>query len=545
MRRACLLSLVPAAIFAQQASFEGTAIDKQSQQPLSGVHVSLITGVSGGPTGAYGAMTDRTGHFSIATIRPGMYLMICDRPGYLHVVNKESGIPNVSLKPGQQLKDFKIEMTPRAVLSGRVLDENGDPMQGVSVETVALPPENLSIMQSAFGQMDRLRGTDDRGEFRIIVVPGKYNLKATIPGNQSDYSASLPERRNDGSILPPYAATFYPGTAVKGRATTVDAIAGRETSGLEIRMTRQQGISITGIVSGVPEGMQRPNVQLVTLREGTNMPVNSRGTSVGPDGKFTFTGIEPATYRVYATYYKDSKVTLASRTVELRAEGSDPAPVSLMLQPTADVNGSLIIEGAAPGSPATKRTVRLDPVGMWINNASGQTDRDNNFQASGLMPGKYKVKVEALPENAYVKAIEMDGNVIADDNIEIGDTARSVPLKITVSLNGAQISGRVLDAEGNKLLTPIAMIALIKGPNPEDLTQAEVTPDSRYSFKALRPGKYRIIGINPFDQAIDTNGDARTMLAKLSARGEEIEINEGDRIAKDVKLLSKEALNAK
>ena len=38
-----------------------------------------------GFTGAYGAMSDRTGHFSIATIRPGTYILLPERAGYLHV----------------------------------------------------------------------------------------------------------------------------------------------------------------------------------------------------------------------------------------------------------------------------------------------------------------------------------------------------------------------------------------------------------------------------------------------------------------------------
>jgi len=543
MRRAFLLSLVPAAIFAQQASFEGTAVDKQSQQPLKGVHISPVTGVMGGATGSYGAITDSAGHFSIATTRPGMYLMICDRPGYLHVVTKEAGIPNVSLKPGQQMKDFKIEMTPRAVLSGRVLDENGDPMQGVSVETVAVGGENVSIMQSAFGQMDRDRGTDDRGEFRLIVVPGKYNLKATMRGNQFDYGASLPERRNDGATVPPYTATFYPGTAVKGRATTIDAISGRETSGLEIRMTRQQGSSITGIVSGVPEGMQRPNVQLVQLREGTNQPMSSRGTSVGPDGKFTFGNIDPATYRVYATYMRDGKVTHATRSVELRVDAGDPAPVALALQATDEVSGTVVIEGEPPDAAAQKRTVRLEPVGIWINGANGETDSKNNFTAGGLAPGKYRVRVSPLPDNAYVKSIEINGQSSANDSIDIGESGGTQRIKIVVSLKGAQVSGMVLDSDGGRLLTPLAIVGLLKGKELEDMNSAEVTPDARYSFKALRPGKYRLIGLNPFNTNPDS--DTRAFFSKLYERGEEIEIKEGDRITKDVKLQPKEATNAK
>src|SRR5437870_4750256 len=100
MRSATLFLLLPAALLAQQASLEGVALDKVTGQPLPGVHIMLITGVMNGVTGSYGAVSDRTGHFSIATVRPGTYLMLCDRSGYLHAVPKDAGIPNLSLKPG-------------------------------------------------------------------------------------------------------------------------------------------------------------------------------------------------------------------------------------------------------------------------------------------------------------------------------------------------------------------------------------------------------------------------------------------------------------
>jgi hypothetical protein len=452
----------------------------------------------------------------------------------------------VALKPGQQLKDFKVEMTPRAILSGRVVDENGDPMQGVSVDAVALDSGSVSMMQGMMGSMDRDRGTDDHGEFRLTVVPGKYQLKATARGNFGENygQPSLPERRNDGSTLPPYTATFYPSTAVKARATTVDATPGRETSGLEIHMTRQQGLSITGIVSGVPEGMQRPNVQLIQLREGTNQPQGSRGTSVGPDGKFSFVGIEPATYRLYATYFKDGKVTLASRSVEVKVDGADPAPLALSLQAAIDASGTLTIEGDPPNAAAQKRTIRLEPIGVWINSGYGETDAKNNFTVSGVAPGKYHLRVDPMPENGYVKTIEMDGATVATDIVEVSEGNRSPRLKVTVSKGGGQIAGRVLDSEGNKLLTPLAMVSLLSGPNLEDVITAEITPNSQYTLKALRPGKYRLLGVNPFDTSPDM-GDQRTWFLKLFDKAEEIEVKEGDRISKDVKLLSKEALRAK
>jgi hypothetical protein len=58
----------------------------------------------------------------------------------------------------------------------------------------------------------------------------------------------------------------------------------------------------------------------------------------------------------------------------------------------------------------------------------------------------------------------------------------------------------------------------------------------------VRPGKYRLIGLNPFDMNIDNE---HSWFKTLFDRGEEIELKENDRITKDVKLLPKEDANAK
>ena len=538
MRSAILLLLLPAAILAQQASLEGIALDKVTGQPLPGVHIMLITGVMNGVTGSYGAMSDREGHFSIATVRPGTYLLLCDRSGYLHVVLKDAGIPNLSLKPGQQLKDYKIEMTPRAILSGRVVDENGDPVQGATVEYVAIPPESTAFLSASTD-----RDTDDRGEFRLGVAPGKYYLRTMPRGGLGNSSVDQqPERRNDGTIPPPYAPTFYPSTAVKGRATVVEAIPGRETSGLEIRLTRQQGLTITGIVSGIPEGGGRAIVQLRQLRDGSSRLSNPRGDSAALDGRFSFANLEPATYRIWATY-RTGKTQLNSRVIEVKLAAADPAPVTLLLQPGVEISGSVVIDGDPPGGAAQKYTVRLDAVDdMSRGPDTGETDGEHHFQITGAGPGKYRVHVDGLPENAYVKSLELDGTPVASDVFEIPDGSRANTVKVIVSRAGAQISGRVLDSEGNRLLTPLAMVGLMRGPNSSDVDTTEVTPDSRYSFKAVRPGKYRLISLNPFDMNID---DESIWFTKLFQRGEEIEIKEGDRLIKDVKLLPKEDANAK
>ena len=83
MKGAIVLFLVSACLRAQQGSLEGTAIHAVTREPLSRVHVRLVTAGFAGITGAYGAMSDRTGHFSIATIRPGTYILEPELAGFL------------------------------------------------------------------------------------------------------------------------------------------------------------------------------------------------------------------------------------------------------------------------------------------------------------------------------------------------------------------------------------------------------------------------------------------------------------------------------
>jgi hypothetical protein len=101
----------------------------------------------------------------------------------------------------------------------------------------------------------------------------------------------------------------------------------------------------------------------------------------------------------------------------------------------------------------------------------------------------------------------------------------------------------VLDSDGDPLTTRLAIVVLRR--NESDISGAgagvEVTPEGRYSIKGIAPGKYRLFGIDPFQLGFGTEDG----LKKIYERGEEIEVQEGERITKDVKLLPREGTNAK
>ena len=204
---------------AQPAIIEGLTVNSLTGKPIPGVHVRLITGTSTGATAVYGAVSDHEGKFSIAAIRPATYIPILEKSGFLFTNAGAKGMPNLTIRPGQQLKGMRMELAPRAILSGRVLDEFGDPVQGSSVSVVSVDPDTASTLLHR-----ETISTDDRGAFRIVTAPGRYFLRASSRGDRD--LRDRPEILPDGTKGGPYYTTFYPSTTVKEQARAVDAIGG-------------------------------------------------------------------------------------------------------------------------------------------------------------------------------------------------------------------------------------------------------------------------------------------------------------------------------
>ena len=116
------------------------------------------------------------------------------------------------------MTNFKLEMTPQTVISGRVVDEYGDPVQGVPVE--ALPVAEDTGKAHFYTPLNSPSGnTDDHGEFRLRGAPGKYRLRADV---QNLGFERVPDTRGDSDSTALYVATYFPSVASVDRATVLD-----------------------------------------------------------------------------------------------------------------------------------------------------------------------------------------------------------------------------------------------------------------------------------------------------------------------------------
>jgi len=118
----------------------GPSSSRTGGQPLKKVTVKLNPEDKENGT-AYKAITDFEGRFKFEKVDAGDYTLTIERNGFLET-GKQNGSHKLSLHPGDEVKSIVLRIPPSAVINGKILDNDGDPLPRVSV-TVRKPGQLL------------------------------------------------------------------------------------------------------------------------------------------------------------------------------------------------------------------------------------------------------------------------------------------------------------------------------------------------------------------------------------------------------------------
>jgi hypothetical protein len=196
--------------------------------------------------------------------------------------------------------------------------------------------------------------------------------------------------------------------------------------------------------------------------------------------------------------------------------------INLRLVAGEEVTGTREIEGNDANAGAKEmRSVELEQLvpRNYVAVKGGEVDREGAFQIAPVYPGTFRVHVTPLPENAYIKSVQVGGGAPGGDVIDLSGGVAGSKVKIIIGRNGGQIEG-----------TPSAGATIILAESPDDsrhITYAAA--GHQYRFTGLHPGKYRLM-------ATATRGLEPDRLQGMFEDAPEIEVHEGDRIVKDVRV---------
>jgi Carboxypeptidase regulatory-like domain len=499
----------------EPAAFSGVVTNSVTGESVTHAHVRLDGNGAPGRA-AYGAVTNTDGRFSIRTIAPGRYDLLVERRGYGLLAPSQENGQTIELKPGSEIKDFVVRLVPDAVIAGRVINADGVPAANVYVEAVSRGrPQSTQ--------------TDDRGEFRIGGLrAGRYLIQA----NSSP--PPLPaEIRTDGSKAVNYGPTYYPSTVTAKSATPVLARAGQETNGIEIKLVPAPVLYVSGTVSNVPKSVKAAWVDIVA-------GLWPRKYSVGPDGKFTAWRVPPGRYQVFADYIQGDGLYVRSAPEEITVSNSNIEGINLVCVPPIEVTGQLQVEGGTlvTSQGSTRPSIKLLPLGsIEFAEQDEDVNEDGSFKMTGVLPGRYHVISEDLPQNLYVKSVRVGETESQDGVLDLRNVPSKARLTVRLSMGGAEISGVVRDPKGPAAGVQVALFFDDEyGFDLADSTDA--ANDGSYAFHGIAPGKYKILAYDPKATGAGWSSTwSSDALALYDSVTERIDVSAGDKVAQDLRTL--------
>jgi hypothetical protein len=498
-----LAAVAPGA--AQNTTLSGQVTNSITRQPIARAHVLLFN-----QSRKYGAYTDAAGNFSIQNVVPDAYQATAERMGFKTRVSMPEDDPGtLKLLPGAQHDSVRLELVPLGSVSGRVVDTNGEPMEGVSVSA-----------QRGFAQSGQAK-TDETGRFRIAgLVPGRFQIKA----EKNDLPLP-PEIRTDGTSEVHYALTWYPGVADAKSSMKVEVRPGSETGGLEIHMLAVPIVGIRGRIEGLPAGAK--NVTVTVVQPGVG-EASEEEDEVASNGRFEIWRLNPGHYRVSAMGNTIPGHDFQTIPEEVDIAGSNVDNLVLTVMPFVDINGRLAFEDAG-----TKR--KLSKPGVVFNDVDGETGSrpsqmvdGESFLLRGLSASRYRVSVG---EGVYVKSMRLGPTEINGSLLDLRHAPPGVDLVLTVSSTMGSVSGTVHDEKG---AATRASVLLIPDDDQPVLTGsvsfsfgliAPTKEDGTYLLDGIAPGKYKLVAL---DKSSDIDVSDYDDVAK------EIEVRAGEKISKDV-----------
>jgi hypothetical protein len=448
-----------------RCTVSGTVVDSVTEKPLGKVDIALIPTDRGAHDTA-ASRTDAEGRFTLVNVDPGSYRLYGSRTGYRitkYGTRRHDGDGAIlRLDPGQTLDGLKFKIIPGAVLSGRVVDPDGDPVGHAQV-----------VLNKRGGRNGRFRiqgsasvEADDQGFFRFSgLFADRYYLLAQEESSDRDTYVDHSPRTSAAAegLLP----TFYPGAPDLATAAPFDLRPGERREGLEIRLLRTRVFRVRGSVVNPTAG----DVTL-TLRSIAN-DIIVRANAREKTGEFEFRRVAPGSYWLEAGP-STTRIEVGFADLEgLRITVGKPAEVRVAVtaegpeKPPALAIGLFIAAGGRRG-------------GDWfLTEADGRATRTLN-------PGVFDVEVFRGLMGYYVKSMRSGERDVLADRLDVPPSG-SIPLDIVLAADGGKVEGGVGE--------PLAGATVVLVPEVRtrvDRYQTAPTDQyGRFTFTAVPPGAYK------------------------------------------------------
>lgn len=484
------LMITAANLFAQATgeytcAIDGSVVNADTGEAIARAQVVLMSQGTN-PGRQKSVTTDASGRWSFTGVACGQTQILATRIGFLQRFYGQPRIGGlftpVILAPGEASRDVKIALTPQAVIAGKVMDDQNDPIQGAQI--TALTPRIVGGLRSF--QISGGTTSNDLGEYRLAgMQPGRYIVCAAATGLAGPMNAM----ETDSATT--IGSRCFPGPPEGGSASAMD-IHGPDTRA-DFTLSRIPAVKVRGTILNAPRG-----VGISLTKRGVNTNNHSQAGMVRPDGVFEIHGVAPGSYMLSTDFWEAGK-RLAVR-LPIEVGGADVDGINVRLEAGFPITGTVRLDSkkgvpaAFPQVPVTLRAADPSGGGQLVWNKA-----HDGFTINELTPGAYRL--ESLSNGPwFMKSATLAGRDISKESVQL--TQAAGPIDVVLSDDTGSLEGTVEDADGKPVATWV--MVLQDGHSPRNIMSQA---DGHFTVPALAPGDYKVYAWDDWQQVEYANPD--------------------------------------
>ena len=498
----------------------GTVVSATTGTPLAQTRVTLTD--TNNSRNVASLLTGEDGRFAFRRLGPGKYSLQGSRRGYLTSGYQQHEQFWSALVTGEKLEtqNLVLRLMPAAVLSGKVLDEAGEPVRGAEVKLYMEQRANGMTRVMPAGNTP----TNDLGVFEFFSLsPGKYFAAVSAKPWYAVHPPSAPPGSTvsapvlvDKPLDVAYPSTYYGGTTSSDEASPI-LIKGGDREEIEISLAPVESLHLLFHVpeEGQQQGFQAPVLEKRVFDSVDYVPIE--GVNPVSPGVMELTGVPAGKYtvRIPAAQGQAAKFTEA----DIRNDGQELETNKAELAASMKLTVELPSDEPAPTQLA-----------LALQDERGQIAAFNLVGADGrvafddLAAGSYKIIAARTAEKAYAvgRILEENGQAVGP----IVNVTEGAELQLRVTLIGGVASVQGIVKRGDKPASGIMVVLIPASPeSQQDLFRRDQTDsDGSFSLPNIIPGTYKVAAI---EDAWDFDWSQPSALARYAQNGQPVTISAG------------------
>lgn len=336
-------------------SINGHVLEDGSNKPVVAARVMLLPQPGRPMTGPPPqTTTDADGAFAFASLAPGDYRLDVQKTGF---------VPSNYLQPGTRAampRPFHVEagqptavdvhLRKGAIVTGRVLDMNGEPLADARVMALrrmdAGPAARGGMAPRLVPAPGQGQQTNDIGEFRVSGLPPGQYIIAASPRVTLPFGASGGAPPADAGARTTIATTYYPGTTDPDGAQLISVAAGETVNGIQFTMQSSVAFRVSGIVVD-ESGQPVAGAMVMLMGDPRSGPMGMLGPGGGArtneNGRFTIVDVVPGSYRINASVPMTMTSGSGGGLTSFSSSSSPAIPPTEVVVSDANVGGLRVV----------------------------------------------------------------------------------------------------------------------------------------------------------------------------------------------------------